>query len=223
MQPDFELNEMEPLFKKLMQDLYNDVLRFFGMYGPLASIRVAMYRRAGIRIGRVNEFGSNVWLDINFNNMISIEDNVLLAGYTHILTHSFVLYGYEHEGFSPVIIKKGARIGTHAYILSGVTIGENSVIGAGAVVAHDIPPNCLAAGVPAKPIKYFKSPPTEEKNVPSKPNMVYAICKTCKTEFWSGIICEKNVFATLDLHGNCHPCPNGHEDRYDKKDYYYRE
>jgi acetyltransferase-like isoleucine patch superfamily enzyme len=198
-------------------------MRFFGMYAPLRSIRVAMYRKAGIRIGRLNEFGSNVWLDLNFKNMINIEDNVLLAGYTHILSHSFVLFGYEHEGFSPVVIKKGARIGTHVYILSGVTIGENSVIGAGAVVANDIPPNCLATGVPAKPVKYFKSTPTGEENLPSKPDMLYVRCKTCKMEFWSAIICEKHLFAALDLHGNRHPCPNGHKDRYDKKDYYYKE
>lgn len=202
--------------------LFEGLMRFLGMYAPFRSVRVAMYRRAGIRIGRLSEFGSNIWLDINFKNLISIEDDVLLAGFTHILSHSFVLFGYEHEGFSPVVIKKGARIGTHVYILSGVTIGENSVIGAGAVVTSDIPPNCLAIGVPAKPVKYFKSPPTAEENITPKSNMLYVRCKTCKRVFWSGIICEKSLFATLDLHGNRHPCHNGHNDRYDKKDYYYK-
>lgn len=207
-----------------MKFLFRELMRFFGMHAPLPSIRVAMYRKAGICISQLAEFGSNVWLDLNFKNMITIEDNVLLAGFVHILSHSFVLKGHQHEGFSPVIIKKGARIGTHVYILSGVTIGENSVIGAGAVVANDIPPNCLAAGVPAKPIKYFKSTPTSEEKVPSKPNMLYVKCKTCRSEFWSAIICEKHTFAALDLHGNRHPCPLcGHKDRYDKKDYYYKE
>lgn len=202
--------------------MFRELLRFFGMYAPFPSIRVLMYRKAGVRIGRLTEFGSNIWLDLNFNNLITIEDDVLLAGFTHILTHSFILFGYEHEGFSPVVIKRGARIGTHVYILSGVTIGENSVIGAGAVVSSDIPPNCLAAGVPAKPIKYFKSQPTLEENLPLKPDMVYVICKTCKNEFWSGIRCEKNLFGTLDLKWNRHRCPNGHNDLYNKKDYYYK-
>ena len=206
-----------------MKFLFEELIRFFGMYAPLGSIRVAMYRKAGIRIGRLNGFPTNVWLDINFKNLISIEDNVDLAGHLHVLSHSFVLHGYEHEGFSPVVIKKGARIGTHVIILSGVTIGENSVIGAGALVTNDIPPDCLAVGVPAKPIKYFKFPPTKGENLPLKPNMLYVRCKTCKMEFWSGLQCEKRLFATLDLRGNCHPCPNGHKDRYDKKDYYYKE
>jgi acetyltransferase-like isoleucine patch superfamily enzyme/DNA-directed RNA polymerase subunit RPC12/RpoP len=216
---DTEFNGMKCLFDSLKQEL----MRFFGMYAPSRSIRVAMYRKAGIRIGRTREFGSNVWLDLNFKNFINIEDDVLLAGYTHILSHSFVMYGYEHEGFSPVVIKKRASIGTHVYILSGVTIGENSVIGAGAVVANDIPPNCLAAGVPAKVIKYFKSSPTKEEDLPPKPDMVYVICKTCNREFWSGIQSKKSLFATLDLHGNRHPCPLcGHRDLYSKKDYYFK-
>ena len=87
--------------------------------------------------------------------MITIEDNVLLAGYHLILSHSFIMYGYEDEGFCPVVIKNGARIGAHCFILPGVTIGENSVIGAGAVVVDDIPVNCLAVGIPAKSVKYF--------------------------------------------------------------------
>lgn len=51
------------------------------------------------------------------------------------------------------LIKKGASIGSSATIMCGVTIGENSVIGAGAVVTKDIPANSIAAGVPAKVIK----------------------------------------------------------------------
>ena len=126
------------------------------MYAPSRRIRLAMYRKAGIRIGRVVEFGSNIWFDINFKNLITVGDNVLLAGYDHILSHSFLLQGNEEEGFRPVVIKDGVRIGINVVILSGVTIGENSVIGAGAVVVSDIPPNCVAVGVPAKPIRYLK-------------------------------------------------------------------
>jgi serine acetyltransferase len=198
------------------------MMRFLGMYAPSRRIRLAMYRKAGIRIGRVCEFGTNIWMDINFKNMITIEDDVLLAGYAHILTHSFVLHGYEHEGFSPVVVKKGARIGIHVCILSGVTIGENSVIGAGAVVTHDIPPNCLAVGAPAKPIRFFTTPLSSEENLPPKPTMLYVRCKTCHVEFWSGIRCEKPIFSTLELCENRHTCPNKHKDLYSKKDYYFK-
>ncbi len=50
-------------------------------------------------------------------------------------------------------VKKGASIGSSATILAGVTIGENAIVGAGAVVTKDVPPNTVVAGVPAKVIK----------------------------------------------------------------------
>ncbi|HKI79115.1 MAG TPA: acyltransferase [Ignavibacteriaceae bacterium] len=50
-------------------------------------------------------------------------------------------------------IKKGASIGSSSTILCGVTIGENAIIGAGAVVTKDVPPNTIVAGVPAHFIK----------------------------------------------------------------------
>ena len=50
-------------------------------------------------------------------------------------------------------IKKGASIGSSSTIMCGVTIGENSIVGAGAVVTKDVPPNSIAAGVPAKVIR----------------------------------------------------------------------
>jgi acetyltransferase-like isoleucine patch superfamily enzyme len=132
------------------------LMRFLGMYAPSRRVRISMYRKAGIHIGEVLEFGSNIWLDINYRNLIRIEDDVILHGHIEILSHSFLLNGYEDEGFCPVIVKKNARIGIHVVILPGVTIGENCVVGAGSVVTRSIPSNCLAVGVPAKPIKYFK-------------------------------------------------------------------
>ncbi|MCE1165539.1 MAG: N-acetyltransferase [Bacteroidetes bacterium] len=53
-------------------------------------------------------------------------------------------------------VKKGASIGSSSTIMCGVTIGENSIIGAGAVVTKDVPDNVIVAGVPAKVIKKLK-------------------------------------------------------------------
>jgi acetyltransferase-like isoleucine patch superfamily enzyme len=50
-------------------------------------------------------------------------------------------------------IKKGSSIGSSATIMCGVTVGENAIVGAGAVVTKDVPPNSVVAGVPAKIIK----------------------------------------------------------------------
>jgi acetyltransferase-like isoleucine patch superfamily enzyme len=54
-------------------------------------------------------------------------------------------------------IKKGSSIGSSATIMCGVTVGENAIVGAGAVVTKDVPPNSVVAGVPAKIIKRTNS------------------------------------------------------------------
>ena len=53
----------------------------------------------------------------------------------------------------PIMIKDRAWIGANATILTGVTIGKNAVVAAGAVVTKDVPDNCMVGGVPAKIIK----------------------------------------------------------------------
>jgi len=53
----------------------------------------------------------------------------------------------------PTYVKQGASIGSSVTILCGITIGENSIIGAGSVVTKDVPPNTIVAGVPARVIR----------------------------------------------------------------------
>lgn len=55
----------------------------------------------------------------------------------------------------PILIKKNAWLGANVLVLKGVTIGENSVIGAGSVVTKDIPDNVIAAGNPCRVIRSF--------------------------------------------------------------------
>ena len=63
---------------------------------------------------------------------------------------------YFRTGADTVEIKDGAWIGGGVIILPGVTIGKNSIIGAGSVVSRSIPDNCIAVGNPCKPIKFFE-------------------------------------------------------------------
>jgi acetyltransferase-like isoleucine patch superfamily enzyme len=50
----------------------------------------------------------------------------------------------------PTRVRRGASIGSGAVIMCGVTIGERALIGAGAVVTHDVPADAVVAGVPAR-------------------------------------------------------------------------
>jgi acetyltransferase-like isoleucine patch superfamily enzyme len=56
---------------------------------------------------------------------------------------------------TPTLIKRGASIGSNATIICGVTIGERAIVGAGSVVTHDVPPDVIVAGVPARNIRKF--------------------------------------------------------------------
>jgi acetyltransferase-like isoleucine patch superfamily enzyme len=134
--------------------IIKNFMRFIGMHAPSEKLRMIMYRKAGIKIGKALMFGGHVWIDVMYP-YVTIEDDVSLAGFDYILVHSN-LPGYKLEGAKPVTIKKGARIGINVTILPGVTIGRSAVIGAGAVVTKDIPDNALAVGVPAKPIRYYE-------------------------------------------------------------------
>ena len=53
----------------------------------------------------------------------------------------------------PIHVGNKVWIGSHVTILPGVTIGDNSIVAAGAVVTHDVPENSIVGGVPAKVLK----------------------------------------------------------------------
>ncbi len=91
---------------------------------------------------------------------ITLEDGASLGGGTslydndfHPLDASERIWDGGDVKSAPIIIRRRAWVGGHCLILKGVTIGENSVIGAGSVVTRDIPANVIAAGVPAKVLR----------------------------------------------------------------------
>jgi len=86
---------------------------------------------------------------------ITLEDNVLIGPKVNLVTTNHPLKPSERRATisHPIVIKRNAWIGAAATILAGVTIGENSVVAAGAVVKSDVPPNTVVGGIPAKIIK----------------------------------------------------------------------
>ncbi|WP_460241845.1 acyltransferase [Aurantivibrio infirmus] len=91
---------------------------------------------------------------------IVIKDDVLIGSSVHIYVdkHRFdnTQMPISMQGFydsENVVIESGAWLGANVTVLPGVTIGRNSVIGAGSVVTNSIPDYSVAVGVPAKVIK----------------------------------------------------------------------
>ena len=84
---------------------------------------------------------------------ITIEDNALVAAYVKLISNNHDPYDRAVLTCKPVVLKKNCWIGAGAVILPGVTVGENSIVGAGSVVTKDVPANTVVAGNPAKFIK----------------------------------------------------------------------
>ena len=117
-----------------------------------------------IVIGRACAIGEHS--QITACNRIEIGDNVLTGRYVYISDNSHGRtdgsdletppQNRELISKGPVKIGNNVWIGERACILAGVTICDGAIIGAGAVVTKDVPPFCVAAGVPAKVIKKMK-------------------------------------------------------------------
>ncbi len=115
-----------------------------------------------------NDVQINDYVHINAFKSVHIGNNVLIASKVFItdLEHGSYI-GDENDSIPESIVKdrplssKPVNIGNNVWIgelcsvLPGVTIGENSIIGANSVVTKSIPPNCIAVGNPARVIKQF--------------------------------------------------------------------
>ncbi len=112
-----------------------------------------------INYGKNTRIGKKVFInfDCTFLDLggITIEDNVMIAPKVSLLTEGHPIPTGSRQSLvpKPIHIKKNAWIGASATILQGVTIGENSVVAAGAVVSKDVPDNTVVGGIPAKIIK----------------------------------------------------------------------
>jgi acetyltransferase-like isoleucine patch superfamily enzyme len=125
-----------------------------------ARVRLAVWRarRAGATIGEgcrfsgLPIFGSEPWL-------ITIGRNVNMAGEVVFITHDGGIHVFRRKERYRKVIKYGridildnCVIGYRAIILPGVTIGPDSVVGAGAVVSRSVPPGVVVSGNPAKAV-----------------------------------------------------------------------
>ena len=124
----------------------------------------------GAKIGKNCNIGQNVYIGSNViigdnvkiqNNVsvyegVIIEDDVFLGPscvFTNDLTPR-AKYPKGHKNYVKTIIRKGASVGANATIVCGNVIGTNSMVGAGAVVTHDVKDNTIVIGNPA--IEYKK-------------------------------------------------------------------
>jgi acetyltransferase-like isoleucine patch superfamily enzyme len=91
---------------------------------------------------------------VEIGNSVLIGANVIIADTDFHPLSATERQQTGHGGaVQPIVIEDNVFIGTNAMVLKGVRIGTGSVIGAGSVVSSDIPPNVIAAGNPARPLR----------------------------------------------------------------------
>lgn len=112
-----------------------------------------------------SDYGKNITLGENvfINSGCCFQDQGGIAiGDGCLIGHQVVIATLNHDpspetraSMTPkkVTLGKNVWVGSHATILPGVSVGDGSIIAAGAVVTKDVPPGCVAAGVPARVIK----------------------------------------------------------------------
>jgi hypothetical protein len=114
---------------------------------PFNTLKVAMLRWSGARVGRNVFISTDVWIDPAFPELLTIEDEVMVGVGAKIFLH---LFNPDCFQAGRVVLRKNVIIGGFALIGLGVEIGEGAVVAAGAVVRRDVPAGMAAIGNPAR-------------------------------------------------------------------------
>jgi len=114
--------------------------------GKLTKYSWMVQNKEGLKLGYKTDIGAFTY--INAKNGVVIEDFVQIGSHCSLYSVSTI---DNKEG--QITLKKNCKIGSHSVIMPGVTIGENTIIGAYSFVNKDIPNNVIAVGVPSKIIK----------------------------------------------------------------------
>ncbi|UHO39178.1 acetyltransferase [Chryseobacterium capnotolerans] len=137
--------------KRIIEGINNSNIEFPNLIHPTVIIG-----DDNVKLGQGNIICASAIITVD----IEIEDFIILnlfctVGHdTKIKSYSSFMPSVNISG--EVIINNGVYVGTGAKIINLLEIGENTIIGAGAVVSKSLPANCTAVGIPAKPIKFHE-------------------------------------------------------------------
>ena len=129
----------------------------FDVDGLIMPVSISVVRGASLSIG--DQVYMNAGTSIEVWHEVRIGSNCQFGPFASVIDddrHEVEPGAILHKG--PTILGNNVWLGRSAAVMPGVTVGDGSVIGANSVVTRDIPPNCFAAGSPAKVIKKLELP-----------------------------------------------------------------
>lgn len=156
------MKDKNPLTRKIASDVKlgkNVIIRdFVNLYGceigDNTKIGTFVEIQKGAKIGKNCKVSSHTFICEG----VTIEDNVFI-GHNVTFTNDAYPRATAEDGrlqtdddwvCVSTLVRKGASVGSGATLLCGITVGENSIVGAGSLVTKDVPPNAIVAGNPAR-------------------------------------------------------------------------
>lgn len=123
---------------------------FYHRIGPVRSLLLELYRPGDkyFSISKTTKIGEGFWIAHPYATIINAESIGRNFSCIHLTT-------IGAKGGGRPIIGDNVSLGANVSIIGNIHIGNNVTIGAGSVVTKDIPDNCVAAGVPCRPIKFL--------------------------------------------------------------------
>jgi len=114
--------------------------------GKLTKYNWMVQHKENFKLGSKTDIGAFTYINAKYG--VIIEDFVEIGSHCSIYSVSTI-----DDKKGQVTLKRNCKIGTHSVVMPGVTVGENSIIGAFSFVNKDIPDNVIAMGIPVKIIK----------------------------------------------------------------------
>lgn len=147
----FEINHTDPTDKEQINQLEHELLTSGLPEGSFLTPPFQVDCASRLFLGK--DVFANHGLTVMSLGTITIDDGVMMGPEVALLTVNHEPNNIRVVKTAEVHIKKNAWLGARAIILPGVTIGENAIVGSGAVVTKDVPDNAVVVGSPARVIK----------------------------------------------------------------------
>ena len=114
--------------------------------GKLTQYNWMVQNVEGLVLHKNTDIGAFTYINAKYG--VTIKESVQIGSHCSMYSVSTI-----DDKIGSIMLEQNCRIGSHSSIMPGVTVGENSIIGAHSLVISDIPANSVAVGVPAKVIK----------------------------------------------------------------------
>lgn len=134
-----------PPYRKFWLGDYSVIESFCCINNAVGDVIIGDHTRVGLH--------NTIIGPVTIGSHVNLAQGITVTALNHNFEESCKRIDEQGVTTKPVIIGNDIWIGANAVLLPGVTIGDHSVVAAGAVVTKDVPPHSLVAGVPAKIIK----------------------------------------------------------------------